>query len=201
MTEQHCKHYFSWKRQGISVQLWTDMLCMLAVQLGIKKLENQQFNIHQESCSWLWTPEKPSRSLRSTGECGRKPPPFKYGEEEEQMENVKSASPMTTWTPKKPQQKLFFLLKFRFAGIPSQMLKKTTSWILRIPLPCLDSLFWPCPKKSTQTSTLQPRTSKHIPYYATGECWLHNDAKDSWIFCHLHSFATSYITMAKTPQK
>lgn len=124
MTEQHCKHYFSWKRQGISVQLWTDMSCMLPIQLRIKKLENQQFNIHQESCSWFRTPEKPSRSLMSTGECGRMPPPFKHGEEEEQVENVKSASPMTTWTPKKPQQKLFFLCKFRFAGIPSQMLKK-----------------------------------------------------------------------------
>lgn len=61
MTEQHCKRYFSWKRQGISVQWWTDMSCMLSVQLRI----NQQFNIHQESCSWSKTPEKPSRSFRS----------------------------------------------------------------------------------------------------------------------------------------
>lgn len=144
---------------------------------------------------------KTEQIIKVSGERGRKPPPFKHREEEERVEDVKSALPMTTWTPKKPQQKLFFLWKFRFAGIPSQMRKKTSSWTLRIALPCSDSLFWPCPKKSTQTSTFKPRTSKHIPYYATGESWLHNGAKDSWIFRHLHSFATSYITMAKTSHK
>lgn len=95
---------------------------------------------------------KTKQIIKVSGERGRMPPPFKHGEEEEQVEKVKSASPMTTWTPKKPQQKLFFLWRFRFAGI--QMLKETSSWTLRIPLACSDSLFWPCPKKSTQTSIL-----------------------------------------------
>lgn len=97
---------------------------------------------------------KAEQIIKVSGERGRMPPPFKHREEEEQVEKVKSASPMTTWTPKKPQQKLFFLWRFRFAGIPTQMLQKTSSWTLRIPLPCSDSVFWPCPRKSTQTSIL-----------------------------------------------